>query len=180
MHFIFCLAVVGCAIDLGIIKTGDGKMRVFLFGAIAACLLAIPVLQADEITTEAVPVMYFNMPFGGQGVANKDPVFGFKVVQTKFSQNGGFNLFSNKRPALMDLRMQGGEVDAFSFNGINALEKTQVVYADGTRVTSLGVNMQNVFVGLLLGGMVLCGMDVICDDKDSDPEPDIDEGTDVE
>ena len=53
----------------------------FLFVFFAACLLMIPAL-------------YSNMPFDGHGVAQKELAFGFSLVQTKLSHNGGINLLS--------------------------------------------------------------------------------------
>ena len=57
-------------------------MKMFLFVFFAACLLMIPAL-------------YSNMPFDGHGVAQKEPIFGSKLMQAKLSHNGGIILLSS-------------------------------------------------------------------------------------
>ncbi len=150
-------------------------MKSIVTGIATALLLSAPTVQAQETTTEAVPVVYFNMPFGA-AITPSEPTYGLKLAQVSKSQTSGVSLFNNRRPALLDFQLQGGEMKALSINGVNTLQQRLVHHADGTTTTQSDINWKYVGWGLLGFGAVwwwceeqdwdLCG-----GDHDSDPDP---------
>ncbi|MEJ1381609.1 MAG: hypothetical protein RPT95_11720 [Candidatus Sedimenticola sp. (ex Thyasira tokunagai)] len=141
-------------------------MKRLLAGLTASVLLAAPALQAQELT-ETLPTVYFNIPFGSTQKA-AEPVYGLRLTQASIDTQGGLNLFQTDRPALMDFQMKDGEVNAFTVNGLNALNKQTVVYADGSTGTGFDINWYYVGAGVL-GVWALCEANEwdACHDDDS-------------
>ncbi|MES9902786.1 MAG: hypothetical protein ABW168_08895 [Sedimenticola sp.] len=128
-------------------------MKRLLAGITASLLLAAPALQAQELT-ETLPMAYFNLPFGSTHKAS-EPVYGLRLTQAGVDTQGGLNIFQSERPALMDFQMKNGEVNAFTVNGLNALTKTEVVYADGSTGTETGLSTEAIVLGVAVGGFII-------------------------
>ncbi len=129
-------------------------MKNIIYGIAAALILSVPAVQAQELETKTIPMAYFSVPFGDMQ-QDSAPVFGFKVTQTATDSQGGFNLFQSQRPAIFDYQMRNGESHAFTINGFNALEKTNVVYANGTSKTETTLNWKIILPAVFFGGIFL-------------------------
>ncbi len=132
----------------------------------AGLTLVAPVLHAEDITTETLPMAYFYRPLGATGKAAL-PVFGLQLTRASVSRQGGVNLFSNERPAILDFQIKNGEVNAFTVNGLNTLDKQTVVYADGSTGTETSINWNVVVPAVLVGGFIVYKA---TDDDDGDDE----------
>jgi len=129
-------------------------MKNIISGIAAALILSAPAVQAQDLETKTIPMAYFSVPFGDIQQESV-PVFGFKVSQTSTDIHSGINLFQNQRPALLDYQMKNGETHAFTINGLNALEKTNVVYADGTSRIESTLNWKVILPAAFFGGIFL-------------------------
>ena len=130
------------------------KMKSKIATIVAAMMLAVPSVQAQDHDTKTIPVAYFSIPFGDVQQESV-PVFGFKVTQTSTDSQGGINLLHNHRPALMDYQIKNGEAHAFTVNGFNALKKTHVVYANGTSKIENALDWKVLVPAGLFGGYFL-------------------------
>ena len=124
-------------------------MKSFFAGVAAALVLAAPNLYAQDRSSQAVPVVYFSMPFGISNTQS-EPTYGLKLAQVSKTRNGGINLFNNRRPAFMDFQMKGTEMNALSINGINTLQQRLVHHADGSSSTQNSLNGKYMLYGLYM------------------------------
>jgi len=120
----------------------------------AGLLLTAPAFQAQYLTTEALPVVYFNLPMGGASKATQ-PVYGLRLTQAGIDGQGGLSLFQTERPAMLDFQLKNGRINAFRVNGLNALTQTEVVYADGTSGTEISLSTGAIVTGVVVGGFIL-------------------------
>lgn len=142
-------------------------MRHLITGITTALLLAAPALQAEELSTEIVPMLYFNTPFGS-APKSYEPVYGFQLTHAR----DGFILFENDQPAMLDFQMKNGELSAVTVNGLNAITRTNVLHANGSTSTQTDIHWGYV-VGGVLGLLVLCeaaDCELVDDDDDDDDE----------
>ena len=130
---------------------GDGIMSRTLF-ALATFMLAVaPNLQAQDLNSSPVPVAYINVPFGGN--TESTPSYGLQLARVQEDRSGVVNLFQSIPYA--DLKFNSSELEAFSLNGINTLQKVTRYNANGTAQTSTEVNWWLVGGGILVGGYML-------------------------
>ncbi len=59
------------------------------------------------------------------------------------------------RPALMDFQVKNGRVSALTVNGVNALTRKTVVYADGSTGTATGFSTEAIVAGVVVGGFII-------------------------
>jgi hypothetical protein len=83
-------------------------------------MVLAPSLQAQDLISEPVPAAYFNLSFGSGSKSVSG--YGLQLTRVDMRRDQGMNLFSDRHPAYIDVKFQGGEIDAVSFNGSNLLD----------------------------------------------------------
>ncbi len=81
------------------------------------------------------------------------------MTQASIGAQGGLNLFQTVRPAMLDFQMKGTEVNVFTVNGLNALSKTRVVYADGSEGSETNIHWGYVVGGIVAAGVIINQLD---------------------
>ncbi|MEJ1489149.1 MAG: hypothetical protein RPU72_12455 [Candidatus Sedimenticola sp. (ex Thyasira tokunagai)] len=114
-------------------------MKYLIAGITTTLLLATPALQSGRRATETFPAVYSSPLFETSGKAAQ-PVFGLQMAQAGKSAQGGISHFRSERPSMIDFQMKNREVSAFTVNGLCAMTKTPVVYANGTTGTEMNIN----------------------------------------
>jgi hypothetical protein len=127
---------------------------------IASSLLLAGVFAAGSLSaadwgSEPVAMGYFKLPLDGQHRTERLASYGFALQHGTYEENGSLNLFSSDRPAFFDMKFSRGQVEGISFNGINALERHAVVYADGSTGVASSLNPHAIAAGVLIGGITL-------------------------
>jgi hypothetical protein len=143
-----------------------------------AGIFAAGSLSAADWGSEPVAMGYFKLPLDGQHRTERSASYGFALQHGVYDQNGSLNLFSSDRPAFFDMKFSEGEIQGISFNGINALEKHAVVYADGSTGVMGSVNPNMVAAGVLIGGITLYAITQDDDDDGDDDNRDRDQDQD--
>lgn len=139
------------------------SLKKLSLAALAATVLVAPLAQAE--TDELVPALYFKMPFSSEARdLFEAPSMGFAMQYGSSSRTEGFKLRSDV-PAFFDMSFKESQMETFSFNGVNALEKTMRMNADGTTGTASNINWGLVAGGVVVGAVVINELD---DDDDSD------------
>jgi len=132
-----------------------------LFLTLATFLVAVaPNLQANDLNSSPVPVVYINVPFGGS--AKTVPSYGLQLARVQQDRTGSVNLFQSIPYA--NLKFNGSELEAFNLNGVNTLQKVTTYNADGTTSTQSNINWKYVGWGALGFGALWW----TCEERDRD------------
>ncbi|MCP4125570.1 MAG: hypothetical protein GY753_00740 [Gammaproteobacteria bacterium] len=116
---------------------------------LASFLLVVPGLQAQDLSTEPVPVAYINIPFGS-GATQTPSSYGLQLARVEQDRAGGVNLFSST--PIADLKFNGSELEALNLNGVNTLQKVTRYNADGEAETSTEINWWVVGGAVIVAG----------------------------
>jgi len=135
-----------------------------LFLTLATFLVAVaPNLQANDLNSSQVPVVYINVPFGG--IAKTVPSYGLQLARVQKDRTNGVNLFRSTPYA--DLKFNGTELDSFKLNGMNVLQKVTTYNAKGKPLTD---NQRNWIMGLVIATAIAIPIAIYDDDDDDDDD----------
>ena len=115
------------------------------------CTLA----QGDELTTEFVPAVYFNLPFDLTTGHSFKPSIGLQIAKLDVGQNSGVALFSSSEHKLLDMDFSDGGINRVSLNGVEVLRTKTVLNANGTSRRVTESETAYVVAGVLVGGAII-------------------------
>lgn len=135
--------------------------------SLIAASLSIPAVQAD--TDELIPALYIEVPFSAEARNMFDtPSLGLAMKHGTKPDSEDVSMRTDI-PAFFDMSFKEGQLDTFSFNGVNALEKSMRMNADGAVTTTSSINWGLVAIGTVAGALVVEAFDE--DKEEEEPAP---------
>ena len=120
-------------------------------------------MQAD--TNELIPALYIEVPFSAEARNMFDtPGLGLAMKHGTRTDSEEVSMRSDV-PAFFDMAFKEGQLDTFSFNSVNALEKSMRMNAAGAVTTTSSINWGLVAIGAAAGALVVEALD---DDKEEE------------
>jgi hypothetical protein len=137
-------------------------MRVLSLVCCAVLVLAAVTAHADGPLAEPQIMLYYKLPFGGSG-PDALPGFGMRVDRVSWSRNETPEYETQfRRPALLDVRMGAGRLQALNLAGADYLPALGIYRANGEEAGAEEEERRTIkdvfdemprqtFVGLLVG-----------------------------